>query len=101
MLQINLGRGREATEVVKKVETELEIDVLCISEPYHNFGVWNEIGDFLAVEGGKAGIVIVQDKCSTRMLREVSDTNSVYVEVKRNKGKVVIGSVYAEKHGNL
>lgn len=97
ILQINLDRGREATEEAKLLASELDIDIICVQEPYHRFSAWNDTGQVHGEEGGKA-LIIVRKQMLQRgvTLNNVTDSNNVYIRGQCGGSDIIIGSVYVE-----
>lgn len=101
ILQINLGRGREASEVIKRIAVERGADIICITEPYHNLQVWSDIGVCYGGEGTKACVVVRDEVEVVTHARSDHDKNCVYLRVQKGKKGLTIGSVYAEKNKPL
>lgn len=80
ILQANVGRGREATEAVKRMAVERAASVICVTEPYHNLKVWSEVGTCYAAEDAKACVVLVEGVGSASVLQECNNRNAVYVK---------------------
>lgn len=101
ILQANVGRGREATEAVKRMAHERRADVICVTEPYHNLRVWNELGIWYGTEDAKTGVVIVKGIREVCEAGEGSSRNNVFVKTRRGGEEIIAASVYAEKNGCL
>jgi len=98
-LHINLKHSRVATNNLMKIIDEDGTDVLCIQEPYviHNkiAGIPRKHKIYASGEGRhRAAIVITNNQIDSLLLRQLSDEDSVVLEVVSDKAKTIAASMY-------
>jgi len=98
-LQINLMHSRVATINLLKIVDEDGTDVVCIQEPYV---IYNKIAGiprkhklYATGEGRhRAAIVVTNNQVNSLLLRQLSDEDTVVLEVLSEKTKTIIASMY-------
>jgi hypothetical protein len=98
-LQINLQHSRVATNNLIKIIYEDGTDVLCIQEPYI---IRNKIAGFpinhkIYASGDgrhRAAILVTNNQIDSLLLRQLSDEDTVVLQVVIDKAKNIIASMY-------
>jgi len=98
LLQVNLKHSRVVTNNLLKIIDEDGIDVLCIQEPYviiTKLLVSQENKIYASGEGRhRAAIVVTNNQIDSLLLRQLSDEDTVVLEVVSDKAKTIIASMY-------
>jgi len=105
-LQINLKHSRLAMKNLIKIIDEDGIDVLCIQEPYviHNkiVSIPRNHKIYASGEGRhRAAIVVTNNQIDSLLLRQLSDEDTVVLEVVSDKAKTIIASMYFDTNQQI
>jgi len=105
-LQINLQHSRAATANLIKIVTDDEIDIIFIQEPYtindKIIGIPTKYTLFTA--GGarsRAAVVVTNKGIDTTMIRQLSDTDAVAVEIIKGNTKIIAVSMYFDREHQI
>jgi ribonuclease HI len=98
-LQINLQHARLATDNLLKITQEEGIDILCIQEPYtvgnKVAGLPKSLAIYTAGAGRtRAAIVINNKQIDTIKINQLSDEDTVVIEIKFDNATLLIASMY-------
>lgn len=97
-LQVNLGRGREATALAQGFAAERGIQVVLVQEPFHDTGSWNAKGRvFSPSADAKVLTVITDNSLEAVLLPQFSSRTVVVVRL----SNIVLVNVYAEPGGGF
>lgn len=96
-LQVNLGRGRDATDAMRQYVTERGVDVVMVSEPYVHETEWMGFKKF-GKDNGKAEVWVREGVKGWEISSE-TDENVVKVNVKLGGKAMVVVAVYDEPGG--
>jgi exonuclease III len=94
-----MKHSRVATNNLMKIIEEDRTDVICIQEPYiiHNkiAGIPRKHKIYTSGEGRhRAAIVVTNNQIDSILLRQLSDEDTVVLEVVSDKAKTIIASMY-------
>ena len=105
-LQINLQHSRAATANLIKIVTEDEIDIIFIQEPYtiqgKVIGIPTKYTTFTA--GGarpRAAVVVTSKEIDTMMIRQLTDMDTVTVEVIKGNINTIAASMYFDREQQM
>jgi exonuclease III len=98
-IQINLQCSRLATDSLLKIIEEENIDILCIQEPYtiqnKIAGLSKKYKIFTSGEGrNRAAIVVTNKQVETLLIKQLSDEDTVVLEVLIDNVKIILASIY-------
>jgi hypothetical protein len=100
--ELNLQHSRAAKANLMKIVAEEEIDIIFIQEPCtikdKVIGIPTKYTTFTAGVGRpRAAIVVTNKEIDTTMICQLSDTDTVTVEVIKDSTKIIAISMYYEK----
>ena len=98
-IQINLNHSRIATNNLMQIIAEEGTEVICIQEPYylHNkiAGIPRKYKICAAGDGRhRAAIVVTNNQLDIILLRQLSDEDTVVLEVVSGKAKTIVACMY-------
>jgi len=98
-IQLNLQHSRLATENLNKIIEEENTDILCLQEPYEIrnkvAGMPRRLKIFTAEEGKhRAAIVVNNNHLDTLLIKQLSDKDTVVIEIIYSELKIIIASLY-------
>ena len=99
VIQLNLQHSRIATDNLTKIIEEENTDILCLQEPYEIrnkiAGIPRRLKIFTAGEGRhRAAIVVNNNQLDTILIKQLSDEDTVVIEIIFNELKFIIASLY-------
>jgi hypothetical protein len=100
-IQINLQHSRVATDNLMKIIAEDGTDILCIQEPYtiqnKTVGMPKKYKIFASGGGrNRAAIVVTNNQVDTLLLKQLSDVDTVVLEVTIENAKIILASMYLD-----
>ena len=98
-LQINLQHSRSATFNLMKVIEREEPDIILVQEPYEYqnkpAGIDKKYRTFTAGQGKhRAAIVIPNNKLDAILITQISDEDTVFIEISHDNSKFLAASMY-------
>jgi exonuclease III len=98
-IQLNLQNSRLATDNIRKIIEEGNMDFLCIQEPHTMrskiAGLPKNFKIFTSGEGKHlAAIIVKNNEIDTMLIKQLSDEDAVGLEVKTRNKKIIITSMY-------
>ena len=105
-MQINLQHSKAATANLMKIVTEDEIDIIFIPEPCtvqdKVIGIPTKYTTFTAGEGrSRAAIVVTNKEIDAMLIRQLTDTDTVAVEVIKRNTRIIAASMYLDRENQI
>jgi hypothetical protein len=104
--QINLQHSRAATANLMKYIADNNVNIICIQEPYtlqcRVVGVPKLYNTLTAVKAiSRAAIIVTNNRIDAMLITQLSDTDTVAVEITRGDLKIIIASMYFDRGNPL
>jgi hypothetical protein len=101
-LQISLQHSRAATANLTKIAVEDEIDIIFIQEPYTIQGKISGIPiKYTTLTSGegraRAAVVVTNKEIDAMMIRQLTDSDTVVVEIIKGNTKIIAASMYLDR----
>ena len=105
-MQINLQHSRAATANIIRLVAEDGIDIIFIQEPYtiqdKVIGIPTKYATFTSGEGRiRAAIVVTNKEIDAMLICQLTDTDTVAVEVTKGHTKIIAASMYFDRETQI
>lgn len=98
VIQINLGKGKEATALLEHKMNDEDISIALIQEPYFRS---KSSANFILYLEKKVAVLIDKRKFTSMMISEHTNQNTVTVRITNTNPPLVVSSIYSEPKARL
>jgi len=105
-IQVNLQHSKPATANLMKIIEEDKISIICIQEPYtfqsKAAGILKKYKTYTSKEGRcRAAVFVTNNQIDTMLIQQLSETDTVVVEIIKGSQKLILVSMYLDKENQI